>query len=193
MTLHELSPRAAHAWLLIPVLAVALVLAGCSGDDSQSSSSDTSQEPAQQQQGQSGQMGQDQSLSSSDVTDEQIQQAARVAMSVQMGTRQDRMQMRKDMKEKYGNPQDMDSTQKAAAQKEMRQRQMELQKKQMKIMRKEAEKEGMNPQTFQQIMRAAQRDSTLQQELQMAMKEQMKKRMQEQMKKKMQQGEGGQN
>ena len=132
-------------------------------------------------------------LSSSDVSQQQVQKAARIAMSVQMGTRADRMKMRKEMQEKYGDPQQMDSTQKAKAQKEIRRRQMEMQKKQMKILQEEAKKEGMDPQTFQQIMRSAQQDSTLQNRLQTAMKTQMQKQMKEQMQERMQQGAGQQN
>jgi len=168
------------------VLVAPLGLAGCSGDDTESTSSSTSQQPTQspqqqersQQQGQTGQIpepGRPQTLSSSDVSEEQLQTAARVAMSVRMGMREDQMQMRKEMKEKYGNPQQMDSTQKQKARKEMRRRQMEMRKKQMSLMQEEAKNEGIDPKTFRQIMRSAQQDSTLQRRLQNAMKAQMKK------------------
>jgi len=164
-------------------LVVPLVLAGCSGDDTESSTSQqqstqSPQEQGRSQQGQTGQMpepGASQMLSSSDVSDEQLQTAARIAMSVQMGMQEDRAQMRKDMKQKYGNPQQMDSTQKRKAQKEMRRRQLEMRKKQMSLMQEEAENEDMDPKTFRQIMRSAQQDSTLQRRLQKAMKAQMKK------------------
>jgi hypothetical protein len=84
--------------------------------------------------------------------------------------------MRKQMKQKYGNPQQMDSTQKAQARKEMRRQQMQMRKKQMQMMQAEAEKEGMSPKMFRQIMRSAQQDSTLKKDIQAAMKAQMKKR-----------------
>lgn len=178
------------------VLVATPFLAGCSGNDTQSDSS-TSQQPSQQgtqQQGQPGQMpGSGQTLSSSDVNESQVQTAAQIASSVQMGTRADRMKMRKDMKEKYGNPQQMDSTQKAKAQKEMRRRQMKMRKKQMKIMQEEAEKAGMDPKMFRQIMRSAQQDSTLQKRLRTAMKAQMQKRMQKQLQKRKKQGGGPSN
>jgi len=174
------------------VLAAVLLVGGCS-ENAEESASSGAQEPSQsQQQQEPGQMTQPrspQALSSSDVSEQQVQKAARIAMSVQMGTRADRMRMRKEMQEKYGDPQQMDSTQKAKAQKEIRRRQMEMQKKQMKILQEEAKKEGMDPQTFQQIMRSAQQDSTLQNRLQGAMKTQMQKQMQE----RMQQGAGQQN
>jgi len=131
--------------------------------------------------------GNSETLSSSDVSEEQIKTTARIAMSVRMGVREDQMKLRKEMKEKYGNPQQMDSTQKAEAQKEMRRRQMKMQKKRMRIMQEEAKREGMDPQMVQRIMRSARQDSTLQKRLQTAMKAQMKKQMQEQMQNRMQQ------
>lgn len=193
MNLNTLRQAAHHILLSGTVLATALFLAGCSGDDSQSGSSTQQSTPsAQQQQGPSGQMGpSSQTLSSSDVSEKQIQMAARIASSVQMGVQKDRMKMQRDMKEKYGNPQQMDSTQKAQARKEMRRRQMKMRKKQMRIMQEEAKNEGMNPQMFRQIMRSARQDSTLKRRLQTAMKAQMKKQMKEQMQNQMQQ-QGGQ-
>ncbi len=191
MSLNALRQVARQILLSGTVLATALFLVGCSGDDSQSESSQQSAQSSQQQQSPSGQMGpSSETLSSSDVSEEQIQMAARIASSVQMGVQEDRMKMRKDMKEKYGNPKQMDSTRKAKARKEMRRRQMKMRKKQMQIMQEEAKKEGMDPQTFRQIMRSAREDSTLQKRLQTAMKAQMKKRMQQQMKNRMQQQEG---
>ncbi len=120
------------------------------------------------------QQGQAETLSSSDVSDEEVQKVATVMMSVQAATREDRMQMQKDMKQKYGNPQEMDSTQKAQARKEMRKRQMAMQKKSMKIMQKEAKNEDMDPNRVQTILRSAQQDSTLGKRLKQAMQEQMK-------------------
>jgi len=171
-------------WLLVPVLIAALVLVGCSGDGDNSDSASNG-ETTQNQMANPSEL---ETLSADDVSDEQLQKVARIAMSVQQGTRADRMQMRKDMKEKYGNPQQMDSTQKAKAQKEIRQRQMKLKKKQMDIMQKEAEKEGMETKQFRQIMRSAQQDSTLQKRLRTAMKKQMQQRMQERLKQKKQSG-----
>ena len=193
MTLDSLTRTACRLLLGGAVLVVLPFLAGCSGNDTQSDSS-TTQQPSQssQQQGQPGQMP-GQTLSSSDVDDSQVQTAAQIASSIQMGTRADRMKMRKDMKEKYGNPQQMDSTQKAQARKEMRRRQMKMRKKQMKIMQEEAKKAGMDPQMFRQIMRSAQQDSTLQKRLRTAMKAQMQKRMQQRLQKRKQQGSGPSN
>jgi len=57
----------------------------------------------------------------------------------------------------------------------MQRQQMQMRKKQMKMMQQEAEKEGMSPQMFRRIMRSAQQDSTLKKEIQAAMKAQMKK------------------
>jgi hypothetical protein len=115
-------------------------------------------------------------LSASDVSQEQVQTAARIATTIQSAMRAQQMKMRKQMKQKYGNPQQMDSTQKAQARKEMRRQQMQMRKKQMQMIQAEAEKEGMSPKMFRQIMRSAQQDSTLKKDIQAAMKAQMKKR-----------------
>lgn len=113
-------------------------------------------------------------LSSSDVSSEQMKTVARIAVAVRKATRADQMKLRKDMKKKYPNPQQMDSTEKAKARKEMRRRQMQVQKKRMKIMQEQANKEGMGPKTFQRIVRSAQRDSSLRKRLQSAVKAEMK-------------------
>jgi len=175
MAVNVFKRPASRSLLFTMAMVVAgLVLVGCSGDGEEGSSS--SAEPAQEQQAESGQLPQNapQTLSASDVDDEELQTAARIALSVQRGTRQDRIKMQKELKQKYGNPQQMDSTQKAEAQKEIRRRQLEMQKKQMKIMQKQAEEEGMEPKRFRAIMRSAQQDSTLRTRLQQTMKQQMK-------------------
>lgn len=157
-------------------MAVGLVLAGCSGNSEDAGAQESTSQS--QQQGESPQMARPDSLqllSSSEVSEEQIQKAARIAVAVQMSTRQDRMKLQKEMKRKYGNPQEMDSTEMVKARKEMRRRQMKMRKKQMQRLQKEAKEEGMSPQMFQRIMRSAQQDSTLQQRIQKAMKAQMKK------------------
>jgi len=115
-------------------------------------------------------------LTADDVSQEQIQKAARIAATVQTSMRAQQMKMRKQMKQKYGNPQQMDSTQKAKAKKEMRRRQMKMRKQQMQMLQEEAEKENMDPKMFRRIMRSAQQDSTLKKELQTAMKAEMKSR-----------------
>jgi len=125
--------------------------------------------------GQMPQQGNAQTLSSSDVSDEQVQKVARIAVTAQMSTRQERMQMRKEMQKKYGNPQEMDSTQKAQARREMRKRQMAMRKKTMQVMQKEAKKEDMQPQRVRRILRSARQDSTLGQRLQQAIKAEAKR------------------
>ena len=114
-------------------------------------------------------------LSASEVSQEQIEKAARIAATVQSFMRAQQMKMRKQMKEKYGNPQEMDSTQKANARREMKRQQMQMRKQQMKMMQQEAQKENMDPAMFRRIMRSAQEDSTLKKQLQQAMKAEMKK------------------
>lgn len=115
-------------------------------------------------------------LSASDVSQEQIEKAARIATTIQSSMRAQQMKMRKEMKKKYGNPQKMDSTQKANAKREMRRRQMKMRKKQMKMMQQQAKKEDMSPKMFRQIMRSAQQDSALKKKIQAAMKAQMKQK-----------------
>lgn len=124
--------------------------------------------------GQMPQPGTPEALSSSDVSDQEVQKVARIMMTVRSSTRADRMKMRKEMKQKYGNPQQMDSTKKAQARREMRKRQMAMQKKTMKIMQEEAKKEEIDPKRVQRILQSTQQDSTLQQRLRQAMKAQMK-------------------
>jgi hypothetical protein len=114
-------------------------------------------------------------LSASEVSQEQIDKAARIAAAVQSSMRAQQMKMRKQMKEKYGNPQEMDSTQKANARREMKRQQMRMRKQQMKMMQQESQKENMDPQMFRRIMRSAQQDSTLKKQIQQAMKAEMKK------------------
>ena len=119
--------------------------------------------------------GNQKTVSSSDVSDEEVQKVARIAVTAQMSTRQERMKLRKEMRNKYGNPQEMDSTQKAQARREVRKRQMAMRKKTMKVMQKEANKEGMDPQRVQTILRSARQDSTLGNRLRTAMKAEAKK------------------
>jgi hypothetical protein len=115
-------------------------------------------------------------LSASDVSQEQIEKAARIAATIQSSMRAQQMKMRKDIKKKYGDPRKMDSTQKAKAKREMRRRQMKMRKKQMKMMQQQAKKEDMSPKMFRRIMRSAQQDSALKKKVQAAMKAQMKKK-----------------
>ncbi|MFO8099492.1 MAG: DUF4168 domain-containing protein [Salinibacter sp.] len=112
-------------------------------------------------------------LSSSDVSDEQVEQAANIAIDLQMSGREMRMEMQKEMREKYGNPQEMDSTEKAAMQKERQQQMQQMQKEQIQMMEEKAEEEGMDTEMFQRIMQSARQDSTLQERLRTAMKSKM--------------------
>jgi hypothetical protein len=190
------SPRrfVSRSLSLVGALLVAVfLLGGCSGESEESASDSQSQSQSTQQDPSGSAPGSPPpTVSSADVSAEQLQQVARIAASVQMGTMQDRMKMRKDMQSKYGNPQQMDSTQKAKARRDMRQRQMKIRKKQMQIMQREAKKEGIDPQTFRSIMRSARQDTTLRNRLRKEMKAQMRQKMQEQMKQGMQQRKGTQ-
>lgn len=173
----SLLTRLARPGLLLGVTAVAAaLLLGCA-ENGETPAPQQPQPGTTQTQGQPGQMkpGGAQLLSPSEISDEQLQKAARIAVAVQQGTRQERMQFQKEMREKYGNPQQLDSAQKAKARKEIQRRQMKMQKKQMKLIREEAKEVGMDPKRFLTIMRSVQKDSTLQKRLQAAMKAQMKK------------------
>jgi len=117
-----------------------------------------------------------QPLSSSEVSDAQIQKAATIMMDLRTEGQKMRMQLKQKMKQKYGNPQEMDSTKKAQMRKEMMQEQRKMRKQQMKMMQKKANQEGMEPQMFKRIMTSAQKDSTLKKRLTSAMKAQAKQR-----------------
>jgi transcriptional regulator of acetoin/glycerol metabolism len=127
-----------------------------------------------------GQMpqGNTETLSSDEVSDEQVQKVARIVLAARQSTRQMQMEKRREMKKKYGNPQQMDSTKKAQAKREMMKHQRKVRKKQMKALQQQAKKEGMNPKMVRRIMTSAQQDSTLQQRLRKAMKAEMKQRSQ---------------
>ncbi len=122
-----------------------------------------------------GQMpqGNQKTLSSEDVSDEELQTAARIAVKAQMSTQKERMQMRKDMKKKYGNPQEMDSTEKAKMRRDVRKKRMSMQKKMMKVMQKEAKKEDMDPKRVNLILQSTRQDSELNKRFKKAMKSAM--------------------
>ena len=120
--------------------------------------------------------GQPPMLSSSDVSDQELDKVAKVAVKTQMATRKDRQKLRRDMKKKYGNPQEMDSTQKAKARKEIRKKQMAMRKKTMKTLQKEAKKEGLEASKVQRVLQSARKDSTLKKRLETAMREEAKSR-----------------
>jgi uncharacterized membrane protein YgaE (UPF0421/DUF939 family) len=124
--------------------------------------------------GQMPQPSQSQTLSSSDVSDAQLEKVARILSAVRSSTGQEQMKLRKDAMSLRKKMAEMDSTQKAQARRKMRKRQMSLRKKQMRIMQKQAQKEGMKAQMVQKIMRSTRQDSTLQQRLRQAVKAQMK-------------------
>mgnify|MGYP006426292423 CR=1 FL=1 len=99
------------------------------------------------------------SLSPSDVTDSQIESAARIVVAMQ--------QLQQKYREEYGNPQNLDSSKVA----EVRRK---LMKEQQQVMSQKVEEEGLNMQTFQQIMQTARQDSTLRTEMRSAIMEMRK-------------------
>ena len=126
--------------------------------------------------GQMPQQGNTKTLSSSDVSDDEVKKVARILIEARMSTRKMQMQKRQEMKKKYGNPQQMDSTKKAEAKREMMKHQRKVRKKQMKALQQQAKKEGMKPKMVRRIMTSTRQDSTLQQRLRQAMKAEMKNR-----------------
>ncbi len=126
--------------------------------------------------GQMPQQGNANALSSEDVSDKQLQKAARIAVKAQMSTRQMQMKKRREMKQKYSNPQDMDSTKKAQAKREMMKHQRKVQKKRRMVMQREAKKENMDPKMVQRILMSTRQDSTLEQRFKKAVKTEMKER-----------------
>lgn len=107
-----------------------------------------------------GNMGQGgPSLSPSDVTDGQIESAARIVVAMQ--------QLQQKYRQQYGNPQNLDSSKVA----EVRRK---LMKEQQQMMSKKVKEEGMSMQMFQQIMQTARRDSTLRTEMRSAIMEMRK-------------------
>jgi len=118
-----------------------------------------------------------QTLSSSEVSDKQLEKVARIAVAAQMSTRKMQMQKRRQMQKKYGNnPQQMDSTKKAQAKREMMKHRRKVQKKRMQVMQQEAKKEGIETKMVRRVLMSTRQDSTLQQRFRQAVKAEMKKR-----------------
>ena len=96
-------------------------------------------------------------LSSDDVPDEEIESAAEIVVALQM----QQQQMQQEMLQKYGNPQEMDSTQRRKAQRE-------IQSKQQALMQKETNEHDLDAQRLNMIMTSAQQDSTLRERMRTA-------------------------
>lgn len=105
-------------------------------------------------------------ISSEDVADEEIDAAAEIIVAMQM----QRQEMRTQMREEYGNAQEMDSTQRRNARQElMRERQA--------LMQRKAEEEGLSAQRLGRLMQSARRDSTLRARIRTAVQEKRQARM----------------
>jgi hypothetical protein len=112
-------------------------------------------------------------LSSDDVSDAELKKAARVAVALQSSGRKMKMEMQKEMKEKYGNPSELDSTQKSEMRREVRKQQKEMRMKQMKTMRKKAKEEGIKPKRVRRILQSTRQDKELKQRFRKAVKAEM--------------------
>ena len=106
------------------------------------------------------------SLASEDVPDAEIEAAAEIVVAMQM----QQQRMRQEMRQQYGNPQAMDSTQRRQARKELRQERRAM-------MQQKTEEEGLSPQRLSSIMNSARRDSTLRERMQTAVQEARQEKM----------------
>jgi len=108
-------------------------------------------------------------LASEDVPDEEIEAAAEIVVTMQMQQRR----MRQEMRQQYGNPQAMDSTQRRQARREIMQEREAL-------MQQKTEEEGLSPQRLNLIMNSARRDSTLRGRMKTAVQELRQEKMRQQ-------------
>jgi hypothetical protein len=113
-----------------------------------------------------GMGGPTETLSSEDVSEEEVDAAAEIIVAMQM----QRQQMRTDMREKYGNPQEMDSTQRREAR-------TEIMQKRQALMEKKTEEEDLSADRLGLIMKSARKDSTLRKRVRTAVQEKRKARM----------------
>jgi hypothetical protein len=119
--------------------------------------------PAAFAQGSGGSSG---GISSEDISDEEIDAAAEIIVAMQM----QRQELRTQMREEYGNAQEMDSTQRRTARQElMRERQA--------LMQRKAEEEDLSAQRLGRLMQSARRDSTLRTRIRTAVQEKRQERM----------------
>jgi len=114
-----------------------------------------------------GQSGQSQpTISSQDVSETEIESAAEIVVALQM----QRQQMRKQMMQKYGNPQEMDSTQQRNAR-------MEIMQKRQALMQKKTTEEDLSTERLGLIMKSARQDSTLRKRIRTAVQEKRQAQM----------------
>lgn len=116
--------------------------------------------------GPGGMGGAAETLSSDDVSEQEIDAAAEIIVAMQM----QRQKMRTQMREKYGNPQEMDSTQR-------RQARMEVMQKREALMKKKTEEEDLSTDRLGLIMKSARQDSTLRKRVRTAVQEKRQSRM----------------
>lgn len=99
------------------------------------------------------------SLSSDDVSDREVNAAAHIIVTMQIH----RQEMRRRMMERYGNPQEMDSTQRREARRRIREKRQDL-------FQQTAQEQDLSPQRLTRIMKAARTDSALQTRMQRAVR-----------------------
>lgn len=101
--------------------------------------------------------------SPSDVTDDQIQSAARVMVAMQ--------KLRDRYEKKYGNPQELDSSKVQAVRRRFR-------KEQQTILQQKIEEVDITEEEYRQILRRTRRDTTLRQKMRAAVLEARKEQVQ---------------
>ncbi len=108
-------------------------------------------------------------LSSDDVSDEEVESAAEIVVAMQM----QQQKMQQEMMQKYGNPQEMDSTQRREAK-------QEIQRKQQALMQEKTDEHGLGAQRLNMIMTSARQDSTLRERMKTAVEGLRQERMSQQ-------------
>lgn len=116
--------------------------------------------------GPGGMGGTTETLTSDEVSDQEIDAAAEIIVAMQM----QRQEMRREMRKEYGNPQEMDSTQRREARSEI------MQKRQA-LMQEKTEEEDLSAQRLGLIMKSARQDSTLRERVRTAVQKKRQERM----------------
>lgn len=89
-------------------------------------------------------------MSPDEVSEAEIDAAAEIIVAMQM----QRQELRTQMREEYGNPQEMDSTQRRSAR-------QELMRRRQALMQEKTEEEDLSARRLGRLMQSARQDSTL--------------------------------
>jgi len=105
-------------------------------------------------------------LSSEDVSEKEVGAAAEVIVTMQMH----RQEMQMKMRQKYGNPQEMDSTQRREARRR-------IMKERQTLMQEKTQEENLSAERLGLIMKSARQDSTLRKRLKTTVQEKRRDEM----------------